>query len=366
MVPLLALGASGCAGSSGARAPHPSPTPRALSFDDGGRWIGHGIAYGPHRDGQRPGGPAPSVDELREDVRLLAPRWRVWRMYGADAVSEAVLGVLRTDAPEVRLILGVWIAPETSTTARAENRAQVDTAIRLAREHADRILAINVGNETQVSWSGHRVAPDVLLGYLREVRAATAVPVTTADDFSWWLSPESDAVAQEVDFLMVHAYAMWNGAQLEDAVAFTAEKYAAVAARFPGRTIVLGELGWATKRHTEGEQAKLVKGVADEDAQQKFYEAFVAWATEHHVPHLYFEAFDENWKGGPHPDEIEKHWGLFRADRTPKRALAPATTPTSPQTPWRIPPSHVLAPPRLTGEGRWSTGSWTWPGSCPR
>ena len=31
-----------------------------------------------------------------------------------------------------------------------------------------------------------------------------------------------------------------------------------------------------------------------------------------------FEAFDENWKGGPSPEETEKHWGLFRADRTPK------------------------------------------------
>jgi exo-beta-1,3-glucanase (GH17 family) len=328
--PLAALVPTGCATPTGPGAPRPSSTPRALSFVEQGRWLGNGIAYGPHRDGQRPGGPAPSVDELREDVRLLAPRWRVWRMYGADAVSEAVLGVLRTDAPDVKLILGVWIAPETSPEARAENRAQVDTAIRLAREHHDRVLAINVGNETQVSWSGHRVARDVLLGYLREVRAATAVPVTTADDFSWWLLPESDAVAQEVDFIMVHAYAMWNGAQLEDAVAFTAEKYTAVAARFPGRTIVLGELGWATKRHTEGEQAKLVKGVAGEDEQRRFYEAFVAWATERRVPNLYFEAFDENWKGGPHPDEIEKHWGLFRADRTPKRALAPATT-TSPQ-----------------------------------
>ena len=41
----------------------------------------------------------------------------------------------------------------------------------------------------------------------------------------------------------------------------------------------------------------------------------------------WFEAFDENWKGGPHPDEVEKHWGLFRADRTPKQAARPAPKP---------------------------------------
>ncbi len=39
------------------------------------------------------------------------------------------------------------------------------------------------------------------------------------------------------------------------------------------------------------------------------------------IASFYFEAFDENWKGGDHPDEVEKHWGLFRADRTPKAVL---------------------------------------------
>ncbi|MCK6544443.1 glycosyl hydrolase family 17 protein [Myxococcota bacterium] len=322
----LIASATGCAAPVRALAPQPSFTARPISFVDGGRWIGNGIAYGPYRDGQRPGGPAPSLDELREDVRILTPRWRVWRTYGADAVTEALLGVIHTDAPGVKLVLGAWIEPETSTTARANNRAQVDTAIRLARAHRDNVLAINVGNETQVSWSGHRVDRDVLVGYLREVRAATTVPVTTADDFSWWLSPDADPVAQEIDFVMVHAYAMWNGRSLEDAVAFTEEKYSEVAARFPGRTIVLGELGWATQRHDEGEQAKLVRGVAGEEEQRRFFEDFVAWATAHRVPNLYFEAFDENWKGGPHPNEIEKHWGLFRADRTPKRAITARTT----------------------------------------
>ena len=50
-----------------------------------------------------------------------------------------------------------------------------------------------------------------------------------------------------------------------------------------------------------------------------------------HVPVLLltgtFEAFDENWKGGDHPAEVEKHWGLFRADRTPKAAMDPAWRP---------------------------------------
>ncbi|MEC9249739.1 MAG: glycosyl hydrolase, partial [Pseudomonadota bacterium] len=34
-----------------------------------------------------------------------------------------------------------------------------------------------------------------------------------------------------------------------------------------------------------------------------------------------FEAFDEPWKGSPDPDEPEKHWGLFKLDRRPKRVM---------------------------------------------
>ena len=37
------------------------------------------------------------------------------------------------------------------------------------------------------------------------------------------------------------------------------------------------------------------------------------------VTFFFFEAFDENWKGDPNnPLGAEKHWGLFKVDRTPK------------------------------------------------
>jgi exo-beta-1,3-glucanase (GH17 family) len=53
-----------------------------------------------------------------------------------------------------------------------------------------------------------------------------------------------------------------------------------------------------------------------------FFEALNRWVDRTRVVTFFFEAFDENWKGGDHADEVEKHWGLYRADRTPKRALA--------------------------------------------
>jgi len=320
---LLVAFSAGCAtpAASAPRTTKPAVAPRPLSLHAGGRWIGNGVAYGPYRDGQRPGGLAPTPAQLREDLALLRPRWSLWRLYNADATSEAVLRLVRSEAAGVRIILGAWIAPETSPEARAANRSEVAAVIRMANAYPDVVLAINVGNETQVSWTDHKVPADLLVGYLREVRAGTSVPVTTADDFSFWVTPESDAVAREVDFLMVHAYAMWNGQPLERAFAFTEEKYAEVGKRHPGRTLILGELGWATRKSDQGDQGKLIKGEPGEEQQRVFREQLLAWTTRAHVANLFFEAFDENWKGGPHPDEVEKHWGLFRADRAPKKAM---------------------------------------------
>ena len=304
---------------------------RPFTPELGGRWIGNGIAYGPHRDGQRPGGPSPTRAQLREDLLLLVRSWSLIRTYDASPTAEVLLELIRSEGLNLKVMLGCSLEPEQKAAAagapvplpeaRAANRAQVEASIRLANAYPDVVLAVIAGNETQISWSDHRVAPEVLIGWIRELRARTRAPVTTADDFGFWVAEESLKVAREVDFIDVHAYAMWAGQQREQALSFTQEKLAAVARRHPGRTLVLGELGWATRRHSEGEQANLIKGAPGEEQQAAFYREALAWTTRERIANLWFEAFDENWKGGAHPDEVEKHWGLFRADRTPKRAM---------------------------------------------
>jgi exo-beta-1,3-glucanase (GH17 family) len=50
------------------------------------------------------------------------------------------------------------------------------------------------------------------------------------------------------------------------------------------------------------------------------------WTKEEGIIAYYFEAFDENWKGSEHEFEPEKHWGIFKADRTPKKVMEPFYT----------------------------------------
>lgn len=299
----------------------------------GSRWIGDAIAYGPYRDGQNPDGPAPTREQVREDLHLMARHWGLLRTYGAVGPPETVLEVIRADGLDMKVMLGVWIAPEARRDstgaiveplpeARDANRREIEAAVRLAAEYPEIVLAVCVGNETQVSWSDHRIPVERLVEYVREVRARTRVPVTTADDYNFWNKSASRAVAAELDFIVLHAHPLWNGIQLEEALAWTRETYDAIRAVHPDRQVVLGETGWATSVCGEGEQARLIKGKAGEAEQAVFHAALTAWARSARVPTFFFEAFDENWKGGPHPDEVEKHWGLYRADRTPKKAVA--------------------------------------------
>ena len=181
---------------------------------------------------------------------------------------------------------------------------------------------MSVGNETQVSWSPHKSSPEKLIEYVRDVRAQVEVPVTVADDFNFWNKPESQAVADEIDFITVHAHPMWNGMQLDEALPWLLDQLAEVWALHPDRALVLGETGWATTVHDQGEQAELIKGRPGELEQKTYYDAVREWAAAAGQPVFFFEAFDENWKGGAHPNEVEKHWGLFRADRSPKAAVA--------------------------------------------
>ncbi len=307
---------------------------RAFSPTLEGRWIGNAIAYGPYRDGQSPGGVQPSRGQIAEDLKLMARHWNLIRLYGAIGPAETVLSVIRQERLPVRVMLGAWLGPEdrrdsagavieTLSATRESNRREVDTAVRLANEYRDIVVAISAGNETQVNWSDHRVPAELLVRFIRDIRSRTRVPVTTADDYNFWNKPESHVVADEIDFIVMHAHPLWNGKQLDEALAWTTATCAAIRAAHPAHTVVLGETGWATRRHDEGEQARLIKGAAGEAEQKVFHEAVIQWARESRTTTFFFEAFDENWKGGSHPNEVEKHWGLFNADRTPKAALVP-------------------------------------------
>jgi len=292
-------------------------------------WIGNAVSYGPFREGQAPDVVGPSEAEILEDLTIMKEHWNLIRVYGSDDDSERILKVIHENQLPIRVMLGIWLENEIiHPELKAKNINQVIQGIDLANRYQNEVIAINVGNETQVWWSGHRTYPFNLKKYIRIVREHTHVPITTADDYNFWNKPESKEIAAEIDFIVLHAYALWNGQLLAHAITWVDSVYQDAISRHPDKTMVLGETGWATvynpERDGPGEQGSLMKGEVSVSAQEKFFRDQFIWTEEQRITTFWFEAFDEPWKGGgtdTGPIEVEKNWGVFNKDRSPKESF---------------------------------------------
>jgi exo-beta-1,3-glucanase (GH17 family) len=292
----------------------------------GEEWPGQAIAYHGYREGQAPGsGMRPSQEEVAQDLRILARNWSLLRVYAADRHGEDILEVIRREGLDLEVMLGIWLDREPG--AEESNRQAIAEGIRLANEYRDVVVAVNVGNEVLIEWTAHPVREEQVVRYVREVKAGVAQPVTVADNYVWWRD-HGAALAREVDFITIHTYPLWERKDIDEGLSYTIENYESVRAAHPGKTVVIGEAGWAT--YTEG-NLHVPRG-GDERKQARYYEELTRWARENGIVVFFFEAFDEPWKG----TGTEGHWGLFTADRKAKtamQALYPELRPEGPTSP---------------------------------
>ena len=295
---------------------------KKLLLNHGSDWIGAGISYGPFRDNQYPGGPNPSILELREDLHIISNHWNWIRVYGARGITSDILQIIREDNLDIKVMLGAWIAKEEGAPDAAEsNKAEINQAINLANKFPDVVNSINIGNETMVFWSDHIVDIKTMKYYIQYTSERVNVPVSTADDFNFWNKKESEIIAEVSDFIVLHIHPLWAGVMEDQALQWVQKIYNEIKSFHPKKTIVIGETGWATNRHDKGIQAELMNGNANEKAQLIYFNEFTDWAVDNKIPHHFFEVFDEKWKGGSHPNEVEKHWGLYFSNRNPKEVM---------------------------------------------
>lgn len=299
-------------------------TKRAFEPMLDGQWIGNGISYGAYRDGEGPGLGLTSKDNILEDLTILADRWKLIRLYGADAQALNVLEVIKEHDLPIRVMQGIWLDANKSDE---ENAEQVRLAIDYANRFPDIIIAVNVGNEILVDWSYHRIDDiDTVIDKIRLVRSSIQQPVTVADDYNFWNKPQAQQVADELDFICLHAYAFWNDKTLDVAMEWTDSIYRDIQSRHPDQQIAYCETGWPTSRvYDDGSYEGGLIGKAGEPEQEVFFKKYDAWVDTNKVISFYFTSFDEKWKGGfdgDNPmDKAEKHWGLYFSDRTPKQVL---------------------------------------------
>lgn len=295
---------------------------------------GRAICYSGFREGQNPGGTYPSYAEIKEDLLLLSGHWKYLRLFDCDLHAQTVIEVIRQENLDFKVLLGAYITAEMNNfncpwnggvyseeqleMNKKENIDRIDKLIVLANQHPDIIFALSVGNEACVEWTDHYVPENKVVEYVKRVKKGAKQPVTFCENYLPWLF-KLDKLAGEVDFISIHTYPVWEYKHISESLDYTKENYEAVARKFPGKPVVITEAGWATNSNGRGINPENV----NEDYQKTYFDKLMQWADKEQVLTFFFEAFDEYWKGSPEPFEPEKHWGLFKIDRTPKLAVKP-------------------------------------------
>ena len=242
----------------------------------------------------------PSEQELNADLQHLKSYSTRLRTYSTSELPSLPrlaepLGIL--------LSLGLWISDD-----EAQNSREIAAAVAAAREHKN-IERFIVGNETLLRL---QFSPKALIKHLDQFKAtlkanSLSIPVSTAEPWHIWLQyPE---LAEHVDFITVHLLPYWEGIQREDAMNYVLNRYRDLQKRFPGKKIVIGEIGWPSA----GGTIKFATPSAFNQAQ------FLNELSQLKQPLDYFvmEAIDQVWKRQSE-GEVGAFWGILNANRESK------------------------------------------------
>lgn len=300
-------------------------------FERFGLPLARAICYSGFRDGQQPGVSYPSYDEVKEDLLLLQPHWKYLRLYDCDEHAKTVLDVIVKERFDFKLMMGAYIEAEMNNFGcpwgggvyeaekleanRKNNDKKIQRLIKWANEYPDIIFSLSVGNEACVDWTDHYVPVSRVVGFAKKIKQYAKQPVTFCENYVPWLN-KLKPLAEIVDFISIHTYPVWEYKHIHEAIEYTNDNYEVVAGLYPGKPVIITEAGWATNSNGRGIHPEHV----NEENQIVYFEDLMLWSEKNKVLTFFFEAFDEPWKGSSHPLEPEKHWGLFYADRKPKKA----------------------------------------------
>jgi exo-beta-1,3-glucanase (GH17 family) len=302
------------------------------TFDRIGIKPGRAICYSGYREGQQPGGKIPTYEQVKEDLLILHGHWRYLRVYDCDEHTQTILEVIEKEKLNFKVMLGAYINAEMNNFScpwdggvysqkqlkenRAKNSWKIGRLIEMANCYPEIACTLSVGNEACVEWTDHYVHEDKVSEYVERVQKGADQPVTFCENYVPWMY-KLEALAGVVDFISVHTYPVWEYKHINEAIEYTKHNYYSVAEKYPDTPVVITEAGWATRSNGRGIEPTNV----NEQHQKAYYEQLMEWTEKEQILTFFFEAFDEKWKGSPHPAEPEKHWGLFKINRTPKLAV---------------------------------------------
>lgn len=293
--------------------------------------FGNAICYSGFRESQEPGGIIPDYEQIKEDLMILRYHWKYLRLYDCDEHALRVLDVITREKLDFKVMMGAYLLAELNNFGcpwggvypeevlknnKRRNINRIKKLITLASQYPNIIFALSAGNENCVDWSGQYVPVSSVIKYVRMLKESAKQPVTFCDNYVPWLSKLKN-LAEEVDFISIHTYPVWEYKNIHESLDYTVQNYQSVAGTYPGKPIVITEAGWATHSNGRG----ILPSNVSEENQDVYVRKLLSWSKKEKILVFVFEAFDEPWKGSPEPLEPEKHWGLYKVDRTPKLVM---------------------------------------------
>ncbi|MEX0837934.1 MAG: glycosyltransferase [Parvibaculum sp.] len=281
-------------------------------------WTGDivGFSYSPYRQDQNPQrNQHPSAAQIEADMQLLSGTVQAIRTYsvirGQERIPEIASGYGLSVAP------GAWI-----DTDLARNEQELGALIELAPRR--NVVRAMVGNEALLRAD---VTVDELIAYIRRAKRKIWKPVSTAEPPHIWLKhPE---LVKEVDFIGVQILPYWEGIPVGIAVDAVFERLAELTAAYPGKPIVLSEVGWPSRGKVIPRRPYpgLAPDELDTEAvpslvnQATFLREFLNRAKQEDITYYVIEAFDQPWKASEE-GAAGAFWGIYNADRQPKFPMA--------------------------------------------
>lgn len=254
------------------------------------------VSYAPFRGSQTPLDPTThiSADQIEDDLTRLAQITDCVRVYSTDYGLDQIAGVAAKHG--LKVLQGLWLSSDP-----VKNRQEIDTAVSIANRYPDTVRAVVVGNE--VLLRGEMRGND-LADTIRSVKARVKVPVTYADVWEFWLRNRD--VASAVDFVTIHILPYWEDLPIaaKNAAAHVEAIRQKVVRAFPGKEIVIGEVGWPSA-------GRMREGALPSPANQaRVIQDVLALAKRENFKVNVIESFDAPWKR-VFEGTVGGHWGLL-------------------------------------------------------
>lgn len=289
------------------------------------------ICYSGYREYQDPNKQIyPSKSQIKEDLEILIKHgFSYIRMYDAVIYAEMVCQVIQENNFPLKMMLGPGLISEVNnpncpwnntvySNEELEKRAllndkRIESLIKIANSYPEIIFAVSIGNENTPTWGENTVSEERLIEFAKRLKKETGKIVTFNEGAREWKKLQK--LAEFMDVICIHSYPLWYGLSLKEAITANKQDFEEIKALYPNKQVLFSEIGWATLclENTEMQTKEV-----NEVNQKLYYQDLWDWTDKEKIIAFVFEAFDEPWKGSSNPNEVEKHWGLYYENRTPK------------------------------------------------